>query len=177
MVAAGLLAQPVLLLIDTAKQQAQDNVYLKWLLCDPVLTGLHNWNIRNGYHAQYGLTRASQGITKYMNNPYYLGWSGKGAAGKKLMEGDKLRPSKVCKEKSGTLVKLTTTGNTPSEKSGNYRYVPVGDITDDFFKTNKWYETSTAKNIAAIKGNIFQYGPLPISVKLKKILYLSREIW
>jgi hypothetical protein len=124
-------------------------------------------NICNGGYSNVAMNYIStHGILPYPNRPYFLGWNGKK---KGVMQGFNANKA-TCNAKikaGGTKFKLSMSGDQPTEETGIYTYAPIGDITDAFFKKNKWYETSTEKWITTIKQLIYEYGPLPISITLR----------
>jgi hypothetical protein len=130
-------------------------------------------DICNGGSGEIAMNYASKyGALPYMNNKYFLGWSGKKTG---MMQGLSRDPS-VCKYPTAEKVKLTMSGDEKSEETGRYKYKPLGDITDIFFKKNKWYETSTEAWINVIKALLYEYGPLPLSMQLREsFIYHGRD--
>ena len=130
------------------------------LLCSDKLSWISGDNdICNGGVAAIGMEMmASDGVVKYMNWPYAWGWGGKSG-----WNGDtratKCEPKKTTTKNLERFVLEKGTSTTMTD----YNYVSIGDISKLTYNKQYWSDI-LEKRIDAIKGSLYQYGPLPIAV-------------
>ena len=127
-------------------------------------------NICNGGVASDGMNYMSKtGVVRYTQWPYAWGWNGKsgwtGRVGKD-----------TCSKKATNVNNKFSLQEGESETTTEgYKYIPIGDITH--ISHNQDYFTKRLnQRIDAIKGSIYQYGPLPISMNLyKSFSYIGKS--